>query len=86
MKVKLQPPSATDLPGFNPILPPSAITQVMLLANPNKVSGTSVHQIVRTCQTAFIFATNYDHQTQFGMFKQKMNMDENCIKKKLDYW
>lgn len=36
MKVKLQPPSATDLPAFNPILPPSAITQVMLLANPQK--------------------------------------------------
>ncbi|KAF6021443.1 GGA3 [Bugula neritina] len=34
MKVKLQPPSATELPAYNPILPPSAITQVMLLANP----------------------------------------------------
>jgi len=38
MKVKLQPPSATDLPAFNPILPPSAITQVLLLANPQKVN------------------------------------------------
>lgn len=37
MKVKLQPPSATDLPAYNPILPPAAITQVMLLANPQKV-------------------------------------------------
>ena len=37
MKVKLQPPSATDLPGYNPILPPTAITQVMLIANPYKV-------------------------------------------------
>ncbi|XP_064594749.1 ADP-ribosylation factor-binding protein GGA1-like isoform X2 [Liolophura sinensis] len=36
MKVKLQPPSATDLPAYNPILPPAAITQVMLLANPQK--------------------------------------------------
>ena len=41
MKVKLQPPSATELPAYNPILPPSAITQVMLLANPNKVSHLS---------------------------------------------
>lgn len=40
MKVKLQPPSATDLPAYNPILPPTAITQVMLIANPNKVSFT----------------------------------------------
>ncbi|XP_010080018.1 PREDICTED: ADP-ribosylation factor-binding protein GGA1 isoform X3 [Pterocles gutturalis] len=36
MKVKLQPPSATELPAFNPIVHPSAITQVLLLANPQK--------------------------------------------------
>ncbi|XP_072128195.1 ADP-ribosylation factor-binding protein GGA1 [Mobula birostris] len=36
MKVKLQPPSGTELPAFNPIVPPSAITQVLLLANPQK--------------------------------------------------
>ncbi|CAN7939545.1 unnamed protein product [Ixodes hexagonus] len=36
MRIKLQPPSATELPPHNPILPPAAITQVMLLANPTK--------------------------------------------------
>ncbi|KFP49343.1 ADP-ribosylation factor-binding protein GGA3, partial [Cathartes aura] len=36
MKVKLQPPSGTELSPFNPIQPPAAITQVMLLANPMK--------------------------------------------------
>uniref|UniRef100_A0A672F646 Golgi associated, gamma adaptin ear containing, ARF binding protein 1 n=1 Tax=Salarias fasciatus TaxID=181472 RepID=A0A672F646_SALFA len=36
MAVKLQPPSGTELPAFNPILPPAAVTQIMLLANPNK--------------------------------------------------
>uniref|UniRef100_A0A8C9WJ98 Golgi associated, gamma adaptin ear containing, ARF binding protein 3a n=1 Tax=Scleropages formosus TaxID=113540 RepID=A0A8C9WJ98_SCLFO len=36
MKVKLQPPSGTELAPFNPVLPPSSITQVMLLANPLK--------------------------------------------------
>uniref|UniRef100_A0A669Q0W9 Golgi associated, gamma adaptin ear containing, ARF binding protein 1 n=1 Tax=Phasianus colchicus TaxID=9054 RepID=A0A669Q0W9_PHACC len=36
MKVKLQPPSGTELPAFNPIVHPSAITQVLLLANPQK--------------------------------------------------
>uniref|UniRef100_A0AAX7W3M5 Golgi associated, gamma adaptin ear containing, ARF binding protein 3a n=1 Tax=Astatotilapia calliptera TaxID=8154 RepID=A0AAX7W3M5_ASTCA len=36
MKVKLQPPSGTELASFNPILPPAAITQIMLLANPLK--------------------------------------------------
>lgn len=36
MKVRLQPPSGTELASFNPILPPAAVTQVMLLANPLK--------------------------------------------------
>ncbi|XP_059671949.1 ADP-ribosylation factor-binding protein GGA1 isoform X2 [Gavia stellata] len=36
MKVKLQPPSGMELPAFNPIVHPSAITQVLLLANPRK--------------------------------------------------
>ncbi|XP_038569711.1 ADP-ribosylation factor-binding protein GGA3a isoform X3 [Micropterus salmoides] len=36
MKVKLQSPSGTELAPFNPVLPPAAITQVMLLANPLK--------------------------------------------------
>lgn len=37
MKLKLQPPSGTELAPFNPILPPASITQIMLLANPAKV-------------------------------------------------
>ncbi|XP_038675582.1 ADP-ribosylation factor-binding protein GGA1-like isoform X1 [Scyliorhinus canicula] len=36
MKVKLQPASGTALPAFNPVLPPPVISQVMLLANPQK--------------------------------------------------
>ncbi|KAM4721800.1 ADP-ribosylation factor-binding protein GGA1 [Rhinophrynus dorsalis] len=36
MKVKLQPASGSELPAFNPILPPSAISQVLLLANPSQ--------------------------------------------------
>ncbi|XP_043858061.1 ADP-ribosylation factor-binding protein GGA3 isoform X1 [Dromiciops gliroides] len=36
MKVKLQPPSGIELSPFNPVQPPAAITQVMLLANPLK--------------------------------------------------
>ena len=38
MRVKLQPASRSDLAPYNPILPPTAITQVMLIANPNRVS------------------------------------------------
>ncbi|XP_068583496.1 ADP-ribosylation factor-binding protein GGA3a [Cebidichthys violaceus] len=36
MKVRLQAPTGTELAPFNPILPPAAVTQVMLLANPLK--------------------------------------------------
>ncbi|TNN58475.1 ADP-ribosylation factor-binding protein GGA1 [Liparis tanakae] len=36
MAVKLQPPSGTELPAFNPILPPASVTQILLLQNPNK--------------------------------------------------
>lgn len=41
MKVKLQPPSGMELPAFNPILPTSAVTQIMILANPSKVSSSN---------------------------------------------
>lgn len=34
MLVKLQPASRTHLPPYNPLLPPSAVSQVILLANP----------------------------------------------------
>ncbi len=47
MKVKLQPPSGTELAPFNPILPPASITQIMLLANPTKVGD-----IVKDINTA----------------------------------
>uniref|UniRef100_I3JNW5 Golgi associated, gamma adaptin ear containing, ARF binding protein 1 n=1 Tax=Oreochromis niloticus TaxID=8128 RepID=I3JNW5_ORENI len=43
MAVKLQPPSGTELPAFNPILPPAAVTQILLLANPNKVENKEKH-------------------------------------------
>lgn len=36
MRVKLQTPSSTQLGAFNPIVPSPPITQVMVLANPNK--------------------------------------------------
>ncbi|XP_042340544.1 ADP-ribosylation factor-binding protein GGA3-like [Plectropomus leopardus] len=36
MLVKLQPSSGTHLPPYNPLLPPPAISQVVLLANPQK--------------------------------------------------
>nr|CAI5845582.1 unnamed protein product [Callosobruchus analis] len=36
-KLKLQSPSTTDLPAYNPFLPPSVITQIMLIANPESL-------------------------------------------------
>ena len=36
MRVKLQPPSVSELSGYNPVSPQGqAITQVMLIANPS---------------------------------------------------
>lgn len=37
-KMKLQKPSGTELPAHNPFLPPSAVTQIMLIANPDKAN------------------------------------------------
>uniref|UniRef100_H2YQA2 VHS domain-containing protein n=1 Tax=Ciona savignyi TaxID=51511 RepID=H2YQA2_CIOSA len=34
MRIKLQPPSNTDVPAFNPIVSSPPITQVMIIANP----------------------------------------------------
>ncbi|XP_008296602.1 ADP-ribosylation factor-binding protein GGA3-like [Stegastes partitus] len=36
MLVKLQPASRTHLPPYNPLLPPPAVSQVILLANPQR--------------------------------------------------
>lgn len=36
MLVKLQPASGTRLPPYNPVLPPPAVSQVLLLANPQR--------------------------------------------------
>ncbi|KAK2816868.1 hypothetical protein Q5P01_025059 [Channa striata] len=48
MKVRLQPPSGTELAPFNPILPPAAITQVMLLANPLKEKVRMRYKLIFT--------------------------------------
>ncbi|KAK7065287.1 ARF-binding protein [Halocaridina rubra] len=37
-KVRLQPPSLTEFAAFSPFLPPPAVTQIMLIANPNKIN------------------------------------------------
>ena len=43
-KVLLQAPSSTCMPACSPFLPPPAITQVMLIANPNQVSARTNNQ------------------------------------------
>lgn len=47
MLVKLQPASGTRLPPYNPVLPPPAVSQVLLLANPQRVSY--MHVTVTAC-------------------------------------
>ncbi|NXY26776.1 GGA2 protein, partial [Atrichornis clamosus] len=36
MKIKLQPASGSELPAFSPLLSPTVVSQVLLLANPHK--------------------------------------------------
>lgn len=55
MKIKLQTPSASQLPPFNPLLPPSAITQIMLVANPLKVSFYEFMSLAFLPLSAFAF-------------------------------
>ncbi|XP_063056046.1 ADP-ribosylation factor-binding protein GGA2-like isoform X2 [Engraulis encrasicolus] len=38
MTVKLQPASGKDLPPYNPLLPPASLSQILLLANPQRNS------------------------------------------------
>ena len=45
MSLKIQPASGTHLPAYNPLLPPPAISQVLLVANPQKVSLTSAADV-----------------------------------------
>ncbi|KAH9495806.1 ARF-binding protein [Bulinus truncatus] len=54
MKVKLQPPSATDFPAYNPILSPAAITQVMLVANPRKEKVRLKYKLLYTLNNELI--------------------------------
>lgn len=56
MRVKLQRASATDLPAYNPILPPSAITQVMLIAYPAMVSVCQVLYFLKIKTETYFFA------------------------------
>jgi hypothetical protein len=42
MRIKLQNPSGSDLPIYNPILPPQAITQILIVSNPNRVCNLFV--------------------------------------------
>ncbi|CAL8331840.1 unnamed protein product [Merluccius merluccius] len=49
MSVKLQPSSGSHLPSYSPLLPPAAISQVLLLANPQKPSprDTAAHPMLK---------------------------------------
>lgn len=70
MAVKLQPPSGTELPAFNPILPPAAVTQILLLANPNKVRPHLDTATLTMCVCVYLYIQANDHnpfQTAVGI-------------------
>ncbi|NXX99209.1 GGA3 protein, partial [Centropus bengalensis] len=62
MKVKLQPPSGTELSPFKPTQPPAAITQVMLLANPAKEKVRLRYRLT--------FTLGEQHSTEVGEVDQ----------------
>ncbi|TRY74797.1 hypothetical protein TCAL_07113 [Tigriopus californicus] len=61
-KVKLQTASGQSLPAHNPFVPPSAITQVMLVANPKQISPVSFKYVLSYNQ-------DDDPQTELGEIK-----------------
>lgn len=62
-KVKIQPATTTSLPGHNPFVPPSAITQVMLIANPAKLEPVSLKYIVS-------YSVEGEPQTEMGQVEK----------------
>lgn len=80
MKVKLQPPSSTDLPAFNPILPPAAITQILLLSNPHKVRTGSPWQLwgfTRLMGFLFSFFLVFQEKVRLR-YKLTFNLGDAC--------
>ena len=61
-KIKIQNPTTTSLPAHNPFVPPSAITQVMLIANPAKLK-VSLKYIVS-------YTIDDEPQTEMGQVAQ----------------
>ncbi|ENN70431.1 hypothetical protein YQE_12935, partial [Dendroctonus ponderosae] len=45
-KLRLLPPSTTDLPAFNPFLPPAAITQILLIGNQDNQKEVSLKFVI----------------------------------------
>jgi len=66
LRAKLQPASGTNLNAFNPILPPSSITQVMLITNLNQEDVRIRFQIGYTIRnTNQIETVNIDQFPRF---------------------
>ena len=61
-KVKLQTPSSTELPAHNPFVPPAAITQVMLIANPKQLKDITLKYVLS-------FSVDGEPQTEMGEAK-----------------
>ena len=61
-KVKLQSPSSRELPAHNPFVPPAAITQVMLIANPQQQQNITMKYVLS-------FLVDGEPQTEMGEAK-----------------
>ena len=65
MKVKLQPPTGSDLLAYNPLSPPASISQIMLLANPTKVQHVP-SIVMYTVSVSFVHQVNVCGSTDIG--------------------
>ena len=76
MRIKLQTPSATALPPFNPLLPPSAISQIMLIANPSKVCYNQALVLCILWLPSF-FLISIVHASSLDFFASRTCFDDN---------
>ena len=61
--MKLQPASSRELPAHNPFVPPAAITQVMLIANPQQKKDITLKYVLS-------FLVDGEPQTEMGELKK----------------
>ncbi|XP_067228827.1 ADP-ribosylation factor-binding protein GGA3a isoform X2 [Chanodichthys erythropterus] len=82
MRVKLQPPSGTEMVPFNPFMPPSSITQIMLLANPQKVKKDThiKHVYLAILMRTFHKLLAFPYTASYKYYNLTLTLKQNFFK------